>query len=399
MAVDFRCENCGKLLSVDEEPGNTVRCPHCRKKVTVPAGLAALPRPHVPPNARPQGEPPAQSAGASPYGQQEGDQDEEHVEGEAVMGAMATIMPWVISAFLHMGVFLIMLFFVMVVGNKKIPNSIVIPDAALSLDHPGGVMHPKTETVSKSKNDRRTVVKRYTKREDQVDKGKTEQTVQLLAASSDGARGGAAELGLTNSDAAGGPRSRFFGSGGNAYHIVYVIDRSGSMAPTFQEVRQEMANSIANLKPVQDFTVIFFGEKEFLEGPRKNLVSAEMANKLAAIKFVNNVTTSGSTMVLPALERGFKLLQFVDKLRPGRLIYLFSDGDFAGISGGSIYKGLDGNEAVVQWLRDNNPKQEAKGLVHVNTFLYQSKDPEAIKVMKTIKEENGGRFKLISADE
>ena len=104
-------------------------------------------------------------------------------------------------------------------------------------------------------------------------------------------------------------------------------------------------------------------------------------------------------MVLPALKRAFQLLKYSDPRRPGRLIYLLSDGDFAGISGGSTYKGLDGNEAVVQWLRDNNPKQEAKGLVHVNTFLYLNKDAEAIKVMKTIKEENGGRFKLISRDE
>jgi len=396
MGVDFRCENCGKLLSVDEEPGSVVRCPHCRKKVTVPAGLAGLPRPHVPPNATP---PPVPPAGASPEAQQEGDQDEEHVESEAVIGAMATIMPWVISIFLHLGLFLIMLFFVMVAVDTAIPNTVVIPDAALNLDNPGGVMNPKTETVSRSQNERRTVVKRYTKREDQVDKGKTEQTIQLLAASADGARGGAADLGLTNSDAAGGPQSRFFGSGGNAYHIVYVVDRSGSMAPTFQDVQQEMVKSIAKLQPVQDFTVIFFSDGKYIEGPQKRLVSAEMTNKLAATKFLKEITAQSSTMVLPALKRAFQLLKYADPRWPGRLIYLLSDGDFAGISGGSTYNGLSGNEAVVQWLRDNNPKEEAKGLVHVNTFLYLNKDAEPIKVMKTIAKENGGRFKLISPDE
>ncbi len=393
MAVDFRCENCGKLLSVDEQPGNAVRCPHCRKKVTVPAGLAALPRPHVPPNATP---PPPQ--GASPDGQQEGELEEE-VEGEAVIGAMASIMPWVISVFLHLGVFLIMLFFVMVAVDTEIPTTVVIPDAALNLDNPGGVMHPKTETVSKSQNERRTVVKRYTKRDDQVDKGKTEQTVQLLAASADGASGGAAELGLTNSDAAGGPRSRFFGSGGNAYHIVFVIDRSGSMAVTFQEVQHEMIKAIAKLQAVQDFTIIFFSENEYIEGPQKSLVSAEMQNKLAATKFLKDVTSSGATIVLPALKRAFQILKYADPRRPGRLIYLLSDGDFAGMSGGSTYKGVSGNAAVVQWLQDNNPKEEAKGLVHVNTFLYRSKDSEAVKVMDAIAKENGGRFKQISGDE
>ncbi|MCD6303876.1 MAG: hypothetical protein J7M21_02820, partial [Planctomycetes bacterium] len=86
--------------------------------------------------------------------------------------------------------------------------------------------------------------------------------------------------------------------------------------------------------------------------------------------------------------------------RPGKLIYLLSDGDFAGVTGGSIYqtddgRTLQGNEAVVQWLRDNNKKKD----VYVNTFLYLSKQESAIKVMQKVAQENGGRFKQISADE
>jgi DNA-directed RNA polymerase subunit RPC12/RpoP len=404
MTIDFRCENCGKLLSVDDQPGNAVRCPHCRKKVTVPEGLAGLPRPHVPPNARPATPAPSGGQGQGQADGRQGEQDEEEpVEGQAVMGAMATIMPWVISVFLHVGVCLVMLFFVMAVVNTKIPIDIIVPDAALNLDSPGGVMDPKTETVSKSQNERRTVVKRYTKREDQVDKGKTEKTIELLAASSEGAHGGAADLGLTASDAAGGPRSRFFGSGGNAYHIVYVVDRSGSMAQSFNTVRFEMLKSISGLKESQDFTVILFGDNQFIEGPQKRLVSAELANKVATKNFLDAIEPGGSTTALPALKRAFQILKYADA-KPGRLLYLLSDGDFAGISGGSEYTGADGrvlngNEAVIQWLRDNNPKDEKKGLVHVNTFLYGTQDPEIKKVMETIAKENSGRFKLISADE
>jgi len=406
MTIDFRCENCGKLLSVDDQPGNAVRCPHCRKKVTVPEGLAGLPRPHVPPNARPATPAPSGGQGQGQADGRQGQQDEEEPaeEGQAVMGAMATIMPWVISVFLHAGACMVMLFLVMVVADPKIPIDIIIPDAALNLDNPGGVMNPKTETASKSENERRTVVKRYTKREDQVDKGKTEKTIELLAASSEGAHGGAADLGLTASDAAGGPKSRFFGSGGNAYHIVYVVDRSGSMAPTFQQVQNEMLKSISQLKQAQDFSIILFADNQFIEGPQKRLVSAELVNKIAANNFLKDITASSTTTVLPALKRAFQLLKYAEASKPGRLVYLLSDGDFAGISGGSEYTGADGrvlngNEAAIQWLRDNNPKDEKKGLVHVNTFLYLSKDEEARKVMETIAKENGGRFKLISADE
>jgi len=411
MTIDFRCENCGKMLSVDDQHGNAVRCPHCRKKVTVPEGLAGLPRPHVPPNARaayppvvPGGQAQGQAEGRQGRQGQQGE-EEPAEEGQAVMGAMATIMPWVISVFLHVGVCLVMLFFVMAVVDAKAPIDINVPDAALNLDNPGGVMNPKTETASKSQNERRTVVKRYTKREEQVDKGKTEKTIELLAASSDGAHGGAADLGLTASDAAGGPKSRFFGSGGNAgYHIVYVVDRSGSMHTTFQEVQNEMLKSISKLQARQDFSIILFADNQFIEGPQKRLVSAELVNKIAANNFLKDITASSTTTVLPALKRAFQILKYADATKPGRLIYLLSDGDFAGISGGSEYTGADGrvlngNEAAIQWLRDNNPKEEKKGLVHVNTFLYLSKDEEAKKVMETIAKENGGRFKLISADE
>jgi hypothetical protein len=201
------------------------------------------------------------------------------------------------------------------------------------------------------------------------------------------------------------PQMQFFGSVGKANHLVYVIDRSGSMAPTFQQVRHELLKSISKLQPAQDFTIILFDGDSCIEGPQKRLVSATPENKIAAKEFLDTITASGSTNVLPALRRAFLDLKYADPNTPGRVIYLLSDGDFAGLSGGSRYisaadgRPLKGNEAVIQWLRDNNPKDEKKGLVHVNTFLYLNKDEDAMKVMETIAKENGGRFKLISSDE
>jgi len=396
MAVEFRCENCGKMLSVDAAPGSLVKCPHCRKKVTVPEALASLPRPHVPPNATPSATRPQ-----APPPQGDEEEAEEPVESDAVMGAMAMIMPWVISVFLHLGLFLIMLFLVMVSTGRGVEGkNVVIPDAVLNPLRPGGVMDPRTKTLSRSQNEKRTVVKRYTKREDRVDKGKTEKTVELLAPSADGAKGGAAELGLTNSDSRGGPRSRFFGSGGNAYHIVYVVDRSGSMAPTFDEVRIEMLKSISRLQPVQDFDIILFAENKVIEGPRHRMVPADQTNKLDAVRFMNAQRPAGQTTALPALKRAFTVLKYADNRKPGKLIYLLTDALFEGMTGGSVYqtpdgKSLHGHEAVITWLRDNNKDKT----VYINTFLYESKEDTAVKVMKQIALEHGGRFKQISADE
>jgi hypothetical protein len=47
MGIEFQCDECGKLLNVDTEPGATVVCPHCSEAVIVPAGLASLPQPQI----------------------------------------------------------------------------------------------------------------------------------------------------------------------------------------------------------------------------------------------------------------------------------------------------------------------------------------------------------------
>ena len=60
MAVEFRCEKCGKLLTVEAELGAKVRCRYCNGKVAVPAALASLPRPQVPPGT--PSPPPPQAA-------------------------------------------------------------------------------------------------------------------------------------------------------------------------------------------------------------------------------------------------------------------------------------------------------------------------------------------------
>jgi hypothetical protein len=84
---------------------------------------------------------------------------------------------------------------------------------------------------------------------------------------------------------------------------------------------------------------------------------------------------------------------------PGKLIYLLSDGDFAGVTGGSKYKSggniLQGNEAVVQWLRDRNKD----GQIHVNTYLYGFEPPSAVSVLKRIAAENGGKYEHIGFEE
>ncbi len=99
-----------------------------------------------------------------------------------------------------------------------------------------------------------------------------------------------------------------------------------------------------------------------------------------------------------ALKRAFEVFEEVDDKR-GKVLLLMTDGGFAGVSGGSRYKGMKGNEAVLKWLADNNKNGE----VTIKTFLYDNGRGEvraAKEVMDRIAREHGsGRAKLIIPDE
>jgi len=179
------------------------------------------------------------------------------------------------------------------------------------------------------------------------------------------------------------PPSRFFRSGGDAHHIVYLIDRSGSMVESFDAVRNEMKISIARLRAEHDLHIILFAKGVPQEGGSRALVPATPKNKEAAATFLDSIRAAGQTDPLPALKRAFEVLAKADPTKPGKLIYLLTDGNFPD------------NAAVLALVRKLN---KDKG-VQINTYLYGNRPPEAVKLMTQIAEENSGRYKFVSTDE
>ncbi|OPX24126.1 MAG: hypothetical protein B1H04_02695, partial [Planctomycetales bacterium 4484_123] len=278
MAVEFRCEKCGKLLSVDAQPDSKIKCPYCKAKLVVPAGVASLPRPQVPAGAPGQG---------GPGQPQPPEQAEEPSEDEAaVMGAMARVMPWLISLFFHVGLLVILAFITIVVFSEASAEYNATSD--LLSDNPGGQlnpgqMNPEMQAHSRQRINRR----RWSKRDSQIPMasvGQTKSRIQVFGIAGGSAGGQSADFGLTTGGSGAGPKSRFFGTGGSAYHIVYVVDRSGSMIETFDEVREEMKRSILRLSPAQTFHVIFFSSGTPKENPPRRLVHAVPQNKRQALR-------------------------------------------------------------------------------------------------------------------
>lgn len=196
----------------------------------------------------------------------------------------------------------------------------------------------------------------------------------------------------------GPPKSKLFDVSTEAHHIVYICDRSGSLAPVFQEVQHELVKSIAHLRTDQDFAILMMAHDRPLELHSDGLLSGEMQNKLKAVKFLKQVTPTGTTTLLPSLKRAFGLLGTADKTKPGKVIFILTDGDFAGIAGSYTAEDgrkLAGNDAVIHYLRDHN----ADKAVQVNTILLYNKEDDAVKVHKQIAAENGGQFRLVTEDE
>ena len=391
MAVDFRCEKCGKLLNVDAEPGSKVRCPHCNKKLRVPAALATLPRPQMPVEV---GQFSGQTAGPPPP---EGEEDEAMEGGpDPVMALMAALMPWVLSVFFHLGLALIMLFFVLVsYGVKK--KEIEPSATASSLDDKAMSVSSSSENLTK-RSTAAKARKSYSSHESNIpsDSGKIKKSVELGR----GSAAGNPDAPFGGGRRGGGSVGSFYGTGsGGAKYVIFVIDRSGSMVTVFDYVRLQMQLSISGMNETQSFHIVLFADEKYLEGPSSRLVAATGENKVAVVEFLerDDIRPQGRTTALVALKRAFQVFDgAADK--KGKLLLFLTDGEFAGIGGGSRYKGASGNEAVIKWLADNNTNKS----VTINTYLYiHGTSAKAKQVMNQIAREHGrgGKAKLIGPDE
>ena len=166
----------------------------------------------------------------------------------------------------------------------------------------------------------------------------------------------------------------FFGLGGEARgarHIVYVVDRSGSMLTTINGVKKELRESIMKLRRSQKFHVIFFNAGPPLENPPRRLVSAIKAHKQNAFRFVERIVPKGGTDPRPAMRRAFAV-------HPD-LIYFLTDGEF--------------DPALVEMLRKLNRDKQ----VRIFTIAYVSRT--GAPLLEQIAREHNGRYRFVSEDE
>ena len=215
-----------------------------------------------------------------------------------------------------------------------------------------------------------------------------------------GGAGGTDAFGLSRGGGTG--KTGFYGvtpfrqKGTGPCYVIFVINKSGSVVGSFDDIRTQLIDSICQLKTPQQFHVIFFSGDKCDQLKPGRMVLATEENKLAALKALGSVQASGfGSSPIPALEAAFRAFRNTPDNR-GKLLYLLTDGEFD--SSGYQYRGPDGkplmgNQAVIHWLRANN---KTAG-VHVCPIILGSRpsaDTEAS--LKLLAEENGGRYKYVS---
>ena len=145
-------------------------------------------------------------------------------------------------------------------------------------------------------------------------------------------------------------------------------------------LKDQLTRAIGRLNPSQSFEIIFFQNgnfDSFMQYEHRNaLVPATPEARKSASKFLQGVTTSGSTDPIPALDAAFKT-------RP-HLICLLTDGDFTD------------KDAVLKEIRELNKGQNPK--IKINTIaLIGDGENEVtfLDLLKMIAKETGGIYRHV----
>lgn len=390
MAVNFRCDSCGKLLSFEDRPPAEVECPQCNATVTVPEALASLPQPRVAPNAkRPTAPSPA------PAGQNEEEAWAEEEQDSQAMAAVASVMPIVMSVLFHVGLFVIFLFitfFVQQVAEDKVgkKNTVVVQAEDFSEDAGGVKFQGKADPTQQNQQEMPTESKKWANQQDTVaETGVATTQAVLMAPSVGGVSGDLAAQGLAPGGQMG-PPGEMFGMGSNAHHRVFVIDASGSMIGKLSDVKFEMLRQIAKLHPSQTFHIVFFNDDLKDENPPRRLVDVTQQTQIEAAEFLDKVradSEGGTTNPLPAMRRAFQVLAQADPKKPGKQIFLLTDGDF---------------DVPREELLAKIKQMKGNQNVAIFTFLYNFRslrpdDPNSVEsVLQAISDlSNNGKFKYV----
>ncbi len=177
--------------------------------------------------------------------------------------------------------------------------------------------------------------------------------------------------------AGGGPVGAMWGvgRGQQARSVVYVMDRSGSMADTFILLQRELMKAIGTLQDDQQFNLIWFNDSRRADEWSARMRRATEENKAAVFDAIERITAEGQTEPVNAIKKAMGF-------RPD-VIFLLSDGDFS-----------EDNETILRLFKQMN----RSGRTIVNTILFNTTGTGE-EILRRIAEENRGEFKVVTKND
>ncbi len=280
------------------------------------------------------------------------------------------LWPWVLSVAFHIIVLAILSTVVFISFNAKPERREIIPEARLGKVNTQLPLFQKLEHNIKPPEEK-DLERQLQKTLNPTGKLKTDTGKKLSVIGIEAKKA----IKLPGCDLArlqpSAPVTKFFSATGNAYNIVYLVDRSASMIDTIEPLKRELKRSIDMLQPMQKFQIIFFSAGRPVEGPANGLTWATTRNKQRYKKFIDSIKAEGQTDPRWALQRALQL-------KPD-LIYLLTDGVFSE----KIAK------KIIKWAKQHNVK--------INTIAYLREIGS--KRLMEIAEQTGGVFRFVSEDQ
>ena len=182
------------------------------------------------------------------------------------------------------------------------------------------------------------------------------------------------------------PHSSFFGVGGNAHHVIYVIDASASSSEAFASLRRNVHKSISRLHSSQFFVVTAVQNGKILTAGDGVPVSAKDENKTQAAEFLEELKPgTGQNRLWPAIERAIETLNRPDgpgSGKPGFFVFVLSDG-----------RCTDRYE-----LPAKVKAAASKHSFFLNTYLYGLPTPVIAKFFPRVAEAGHGRHRYVEMD-
>jgi len=338
-------------------------------------------------------------------GQVEGEEEQEEFETGGMPIWLETAFPWMVSFMLHLGIFLIALFVywagVKAAEAEMNKEPIIIPNAVNADqegDIPGGVPHPGTggDPNRDAAQDR---IKEVLKSDGWAQKESTDNVSSMLeGASADndalfiatgsggsvgkgaggsgrGEGGPLAPYGTPGGGTGAGPKSNFYGNGGRAKRVCYILDHSGSMLDNFDFLREEAKSSIGKLAPIQFFNVVMVSENESVVLSKGQLVRATPDNvREFATKIAEYRAQGQNDDLLPPFQSAF---EEAFRMKP-ELIYFLTDGHF--------------DPKLAEVVNRLNADKKVK----INTLAFVNKEPSYEAQLQKMAADNGGKYKFVA---